>query len=218
MGAAPQGEATTRDPEQSLDCFAELSAEVDAPFADRAATLARVGLDDEGWMRLNERWLKAFREPGGDLRAARFGEVFRRTRARLAAGDVPSAEACEPADPGPRFLSPEAQPWRGEAAGVGDSRASSPRPLTPPRAPAGAPVAAPAALAPPGPAPIAMPPPRGVSAHPLAGTTDVDPRALCADALPFASAAAEDLKGTLPAGARADEIWPFPNRDPGASR
>jgi hypothetical protein len=209
---------STPDPSQSIVHFAELSAGVDDPFADRAAVLARAGLDDDGWMRLNERWLNAFCEPGGDLRAARFGEVFRKTRAQIAAGVAPRAESGEPAAPGPRFLSPEAQPWRGEAAGVGDSRASSPPLLTAPRALAGAPVAAPAASPPPSPAPSAMPLLRGATAHPLAGTTDVDPRALGAEALPFAAPAAEDLKGTLPAGARADEIWPFPNRDPGASR
>jgi hypothetical protein len=203
---------TNQVPNLSLDRFAELSAEIADPFAERSVLLRRAGLDEESWSRIIDSWMTAFTAPDGEHQAARFGEVFARTKRRLAAGPAPAA-AENLVEHGPQFLSPEAQPWRGETAGVGDTRTSTPPPL----ATASAPQPLRAEPPPPEPAPVATPLSTG-AAHPLAGTTDVDPRALGAVALPFASPATEDLKGTLPAGTRADEIWPFPNRDPGASR
>jgi hypothetical protein len=231
----------------SVDHFAEFSAEMDDLFADRAAVLARAGLDDEAWMHLNERWLALFQAPEGDHRAARFAEVFAATKKRVATagGAAASFGKTESTIPGERgFLSAAPQPWRAEAAEVGDAPASRPPPLALPQAASTGEVS-------PGAAPDADPPagsgvggrfapevahvdvqPAAASAprrsavavpHPLAGTVDADTRSAFGQALPFVAPPPDDPKGTLPVGARVDEIWPFPlqappSRDSGAPR
>lgn len=223
------------DPNHSIDRFAELSAEVDDLFADRAAVLAHAGLDDAAWMRLNEHWLVAFREPEGDHRAARFAEVFARTKARLVAGSSEAFAAAEAIPGERRFLSVEAQPWRTEAAEVGNAPASSPPPTAAPsraQAIAVTPTAVATAyqaaaagsagahllveVARVEPPPLSSAPPRPAPAvpPPLTGTLDASAGAVFGQALPFVAPPADDLKGTLPLGARADEVWPFPHREP----
>jgi hypothetical protein len=74
------------DPATSVDRFAELSALLVDPLADRAAILSAAGLDPERWQMTQDAWAKRLRD--GGLVAERFAEVFDRT---LGAGTAPTA-------------------------------------------------------------------------------------------------------------------------------
>jgi hypothetical protein len=78
------------DPATSVDSFAELSALLVDPLADRAAILGAAGLDHERWQTTQEDWAKRFRHDG--IVAARFAEVFDRTRGAVAAPAAPLAQ------------------------------------------------------------------------------------------------------------------------------
>jgi hypothetical protein len=75
-----------------LDVFAETCARLATPFADRAAVLWRAGFDEEAWGAFERACLEAIAGDADETRprAARFGDVFVRTRRQLEEHAVPS--------------------------------------------------------------------------------------------------------------------------------
>jgi hypothetical protein len=78
------------DPTTSVDRFAELSALLAEPLADRAAILGAAGLDPERWQTTQDDWAKRLRDDG--IVAARFAEVFDRTLGAVTAPAAPLAQ------------------------------------------------------------------------------------------------------------------------------
>jgi hypothetical protein len=116
-------------PIEPLMAFAVLSAHLADPFADRAVVLRGAGFDEARWKETEDAWAQRFREPGGEVHAASFMELFTK-----ALGDAVAANTSADGDPpdSARFLTPEAQPWRAEAARVGrETDAAMPPPAHP---------------------------------------------------------------------------------------
>lgn len=85
----------------SIERFAELSALLDEPFADRQAVLRAAGLDDERWTDVVERWAALLATAEGEVLAVRFGDAF--VAARRPCGRPKLEAAPEPM--APRFPS-----------------------------------------------------------------------------------------------------------------
>ncbi len=83
--------AQPADPADSVDRFAELSALLADPFADRAAILRAAGLDAERWRQVQEGWAGCLQE-GGPV-AERFAAVYDKILGALGAPAVPLARA-----------------------------------------------------------------------------------------------------------------------------
>ncbi len=193
------------NPVTTVERFAELSARLADPFADRATILCDAGLDAQSWGDIESRWqtrLGAASEEQ-DALVARFGEVYESVR-RTGTWNPAAAVGLDAPSAGPRFLSTEAQPWRAAAANVGLASGDMPPPLaTPSPATATPRLAAVTATAPP---PVVSMPVVGPALagevlgpgrvrrapHPLAVTTE------------------------MPA-AREESVLPFVERQPGAS-
>jgi hypothetical protein len=121
--------STLPDPVDTIERFAEISALLDDTFAERDEVLRAFGLDAEIWARIEARWLLRFQEAEGTELGKRFGKAYRETVQRLA-GTAPTTEEAADTEPeGPGFLNTTAQPWRAEAAVVGQSASGAPPPL-----------------------------------------------------------------------------------------
>jgi hypothetical protein len=112
--------APAPDPVDTIERFAELSAQQDDPFADADAVLRAVGLDEDAWEIIERRWMERLASggPGVEGLSERFGEVYAATRQRLSVGTL-AGPVPDTLPTGAAFLSSEAQPWRAEAAEVG---------------------------------------------------------------------------------------------------
>ncbi|MRG97479.1 hypothetical protein [Polyangium spumosum] len=77
--------------ETSIEAFAELVAELDDPFADRASTLAAVGLDETSFARVRERWISALEASADapDGAGKRFGDAYEHAARRIEAKQTP---------------------------------------------------------------------------------------------------------------------------------
>jgi hypothetical protein len=94
--------AQPADPAGSVDRFAELSALLADPFADRAAILCEAGLDAERWRAVEEGWAGRLQEDGAI--AERFAAVYLKTVRALGAPALPLAQAGYAPDGGPSVL------------------------------------------------------------------------------------------------------------------
>jgi hypothetical protein len=122
------------DPVDTIERFAELSALLDDPYAEEDETLRARGLDRAGWAAIEARWLRAIRGGEVDQEALlRYSKTYGATRAQLDGAAPSTVPDTEPDGRG--FLSPDAQPWRAEAAAVGRELAEAPPRLIPPAPP-----------------------------------------------------------------------------------
>jgi hypothetical protein len=99
-------------PHTHIEFFAELTARLDHPFADRAAVLRSAGFDDATYRRHLDRWSADLASALSPELARRFGEAYERAARALTA---PSGDS---AAPDPRFLNADVQSFREEAAVV----------------------------------------------------------------------------------------------------
>jgi hypothetical protein len=120
---------TLPDPVDTIERFAEISALLDDPFAEEDEVLRALGLDADGWDEIEARWLLRLRAEDAAPLGKRFGKAYRETVERLK-GVAPSTEEIADTEPeGPGFLTPDAQPWRAEAAAVGRAAVGAAPPL-----------------------------------------------------------------------------------------
>jgi len=76
--------AQPADPAGSVERFAQLSAQLADPFADRAGILCAAGLDAERWRNVQEGWAERLHQEGGAV-AERFAAVYDKTLGALGA-------------------------------------------------------------------------------------------------------------------------------------
>jgi hypothetical protein len=102
---------------RGVEAFAELSAALADPFADRSSTLAAAGLDEALWRSIEDGWLERFKVDAarqGDL-AVRYGETY----AVITGGAAtPVATDATARQERLRVLGENARPWQEEAAAV----------------------------------------------------------------------------------------------------
>lgn len=113
---------TAPSPYGSIERFAELSARLDDPFADRQAVLRAAGLNEGRWGDIVQRWSTRLRASEGAVLATRFGDGY----AAAMRHQLPPARELAAEPTGQRFLSTTAQPWRAEAASVGTGLSPAP--------------------------------------------------------------------------------------------
>jgi hypothetical protein len=101
--------------DSDIESFAELTAQLDHPFADRVAVLRSAGLDEAAYRCHCDRWTADLAAAPSPALARRFGETYVRAVHALAAAPREDAAAM----PDPRFLNADVQPFREEAAVVG---------------------------------------------------------------------------------------------------
>jgi hypothetical protein len=103
----------------AVERFAKVSARLAHAFAERVAVLRDEQLDTAGWAKEEAHWAQRFLEPGGDMLARRFADIFEATRRALF--ETSTAAGARDGEPSRtlRFLTAEAQPWRGEATAIG---------------------------------------------------------------------------------------------------
>jgi hypothetical protein len=89
------------DPVDTIERFAELSALLNDPHALRAALLAVVGLDEQAWKAIEQRWMARIRAPGGEVLAQRLSERYAATQRNLSDSIPPTEPGGAPADPPP---------------------------------------------------------------------------------------------------------------------
>src|SRR5262245_21587850 len=106
---------TRSDLESSIETFATLLGRLSLPFADRQHELAMVGLESEVEVtRLETSWAERFTSSSeAEKLVNRFAEAHESARK---VGSVEPQKSLAESDP--RFLTPEAQAWRSEAAAV----------------------------------------------------------------------------------------------------
>lgn len=116
--------------ETSLEAFADLMAELAGPFSERAATLARAGLDEAALDRLSKRWSERFAvdAKSPESVARQFTEAYGRARERYQARRKANAGATTEQPTDARFLNADAQPFRAEAAAVPLAASGEPLP------------------------------------------------------------------------------------------
>lgn len=95
----------SKDPRHSIAAFARLVAELAEPFGDRSAALARAGLDESDWNRVQSAWRE--RMLSDPTAIAIFEQTFVAARIAAAVGEESTDDA--------RLLGPR-QAYRGDAA------------------------------------------------------------------------------------------------------
>lgn len=193
---------TFQHPIDSIERFAEVSATLDDPFAERDEVLRAAGLDAAGWAETERRWSQRLREDTADPKGtlvARFSKVYTATRQELSSANKAASGVPDTDRDGEGPVSYHGHEWRAEAARVGLDAGDTPPPLL------GAP-------APPPPPVTAIRAPATLETLPSAG-------ALPVPALPFQPHKAPiDARpdATLELGARLPlPVMPFDPKRPG---
>src|SRR5262245_61478214 len=169
--------------EATIESFAELTARLDHPFADRAAILRSAGIDEAAYRRHRDQWSADLAGAPSPELAQRFSDAYERVVRELAA-----VHGGERAAPDPRFLNADAQPFCEEAVVVGRETKAEAPPLL-----GGGPLGAPAVS----PAPLPWIP-EGVHHITNLQETQPAPDGPPAEELPFQRPMPHALEGTLP--------------------
>jgi hypothetical protein len=119
VGAWTGSEAELTD---SIEAFAELRAELDDPFGDPPATLARRNLDRAACERIEHTWKIRLGETGAESLAARFAEVYRKRVQELRTERHARAALQRPAEGAHR------QPGSATRGGTHERRGAAPWP------------------------------------------------------------------------------------------